>query len=411
MSSDDSGARPRSWALSSRRSTSASRSEYVAVTCSSPVRPVTRQLIRRSRSPGWNGRTPASRRPHPAGGTRCPPTRPSARGTVSAASNPSRSGQVVTVAGLGPQRRPAEHPEAGGRPDDGRTDLTPPPADGPDRELDRRPLLDHDRGRPGSAAPARRQCHATAATSIPSGASTARGHRGPPALQQRVGGHGNRTAGPARGRAASPSPAPSSSGAASTTRSARRSTTASSSSPAPSTPPGPAPRSVARPAGPGAGGLPRRRGGHQRAGTGGTARASAGRAPRQHLPDHVLAARPGAATSPASASSGARDGQRDRLHVLGSHVVPAGAAPPAPGRRAAAPAHRAVTRRPAPAAAPGSPRPGRRSSRRPCPRPHLLDRPLRPQQPVASSTGSSTVASRCRAIRRRSTSSSSSRSG
>ena len=93
--------------LSRQSSTSASRSEYVAVTCNRSVRWLTRQLIRRSRSPGANGRTPATSTPAPWRRDRCSPTSPSARGTSSTASKPSRSGQVVSSPGrlaYGPQR-------------------------------------------------------------------------------------------------------------------------------------------------------------------------------------------------------------------------------------------------------------------------------------------------------------------
>ena len=54
----------------------ASSSARVVVACSRLVRLETRQLIRRSRSPGWNSRIPANSEPDPARADRCAPTRP-----------------------------------------------------------------------------------------------------------------------------------------------------------------------------------------------------------------------------------------------------------------------------------------------------------------------------------------------
>ena len=85
--------------VSSRITTSVSRSDHVDVTCSSRVRADTDQLIRRNRSPVRNGRTPASSVPSPGRRDRCSPTSPAGRGTESIASKPSRNGNVVTASG------------------------------------------------------------------------------------------------------------------------------------------------------------------------------------------------------------------------------------------------------------------------------------------------------------------------
>ena len=200
------------------------------MTCSSPVRPVTRQLIRRSRSPGTNGRTPARSPPSPGRRDTCAPTSPSARGTVSAASKPSRSGQVAVVAvsvrtggQLSSPKAAVARTQAG------------PTCCRPHRTVRTRNPTSTDPGGTRTAAAAVGATRSggsstwTAAMSTPSGAVTLATTvaRPPSSIVSR--GTRSRIDGPAVGRPASPNAAPSTSGAASTTRSARRSSTASSS--------------------------------------------------------------------------------------------------------------------------------------------------------------------------------------
>jgi hypothetical protein len=80
-----------------RLTTSASRSESICATCSSRVRRVTRQSMRRRRSPGPNRRMPASSPPSPGRRDRCTPTSADERGIVSSARNGGTAGSTRTV--------------------------------------------------------------------------------------------------------------------------------------------------------------------------------------------------------------------------------------------------------------------------------------------------------------------------
>ena len=71
-----------------------SSSARAVSTCSASVRSETRQLIRRSRSPGWNGRMPANSVPEPTRRDRCAPTSPSGCGASARESNGAVSGST-----------------------------------------------------------------------------------------------------------------------------------------------------------------------------------------------------------------------------------------------------------------------------------------------------------------------------
>ena len=76
-------------------------------TCSSPLRSETRQLIRRSRSPAWNGRMPANSVPSPVRRDRLAPTRPSGCGASAALIERRRRRQHAQLRAVLEHRPPA----------------------------------------------------------------------------------------------------------------------------------------------------------------------------------------------------------------------------------------------------------------------------------------------------------------
>ena len=71
------------------------------------MRSETRQLIRRSRSPAWNGRIAANSVPSPWRRDRCRPTRPTGCGASARESNGAVDGSTdidCPGSGTGPQR-------------------------------------------------------------------------------------------------------------------------------------------------------------------------------------------------------------------------------------------------------------------------------------------------------------------
>ncbi len=91
---------PRSNLVSRQITRSASASMAVRRTCSAPRRALTRQSMRRSRSPGRNSRMSSSSDPSPGRRVRCSPTCPAARAGNSAAGTGRTAGSTRTGAGF-----------------------------------------------------------------------------------------------------------------------------------------------------------------------------------------------------------------------------------------------------------------------------------------------------------------------
>ena len=103
--------RPWSASPSTTMRTPLSSSDLAVTTCRSPVRSETRQLIRRSRSPGWKPRIPANSDPSPRRRERLAPTSPTGCGASAFESNGAVVGNdqiSLPTTRTGPKRKPPQ---------------------------------------------------------------------------------------------------------------------------------------------------------------------------------------------------------------------------------------------------------------------------------------------------------------